>query len=64
MSTPPKARFVVYVLPMIVALVAARQLASSLRPVDFLSAFAAGAIFGVSLVSLIRVLRGGGTPRT
>ena len=52
-----RARTVVLAVPMIIALVAGRQVAPHVRAVDFLVIFAAGAVFGVTLVGLLRALR-------
>jgi len=50
-------RAAIFAVPMIIALAAARQVAPTVRTVDFLLIFAAGAVFGVTLVGLIRALR-------
>jgi hypothetical protein len=42
---------------MIIALAAGRQVVPHVRTVDFLLIFAAGAVFGVTLVGVIRALR-------
>ena len=63
MSASQRLRVVVFVLPLIVTVAAARQVAPHLRAVDFVAVFAAGILFGVSLASLIRALRGGGAPQ-
>jgi hypothetical protein len=52
-------RAAVFAVPMIIALVTARQVAPAVRTVDFLLIFAAGAVFGVTLVGIIRALRAG-----
>jgi hypothetical protein len=44
---------------MIIGLVAAQRAAPHVRAVDFLLLFASGAVFGVGLVGLIRMLRAG-----
>jgi len=53
-------RAAIYVVPMIIALVAARRLVPHIRPVDFLLVFAAGAVFGVTLLGIIQALRAPG----
>jgi hypothetical protein len=50
-------RAVVFAIPMIIALAAGRQVVPHVRTVDFLLIFAAGAVFGVTLVGVIRALR-------
>ena len=51
-------RAAVFVVPMIVGLVAAQRAAPHVRTVDFVLLFASGVVFGVSLMGLIRILRG------
>jgi len=50
-------RAVVFAVPMIIAMVAARELVPTMRAVDFLGVFAAGAVVGATLVGLIQALR-------
>ena len=50
-------RAAVFAIPMIIALAAGRQVAPHVRAVDFLLIFAAGALFGVTLVGVIQALR-------
>lgn len=50
----------VFSIPMILAFVAARHAAPSIRTVDFLVVFAAGAVFGATLFGLIRAIRARG----
>jgi hypothetical protein len=57
MGSPTRRLAAVYVVPMIVGLVAAQRAATHVRTVDFLLLFAAGVVFGVSLMGLIQVLR-------
>jgi hypothetical protein len=59
---PFNRRATIFVIPMIVGLVSAQRAAPHVRTVDFLILFSAGAIFGVSLMGLIRVLRAPATP--
>ncbi|MFN8177802.1 MAG: hypothetical protein U0167_07740 [bacterium] len=47
----------IYALPMILALVAARHAVPHVRSVDFLLVFAAGAVFGLTLMGVLRSLR-------
>ena len=58
MESPTRRRAAVFVIPMIVGLVAAHRAAPPVRTVDFVLLFASGVVFGVSLMALIRVLRG------
>ena len=58
MESPTRRRAAVFVVPMIVGLVAAQRAAPHVRTVDFVLLFASGVVFGVSLMALIRVLRG------
>jgi hypothetical protein len=53
-------RAVIYAIPMIIALVAARRLVPDIRTVDFLLVFGAGTVFGCTLLGLIQVLRTSG----
>lgn len=55
-------RAVVFVIPLIVAFVAARKALPNVRTVDFLLAFASGIIVGVTLLRLIQVLRAPKSP--
>jgi hypothetical protein len=52
-------RAAVFAVLMIVGLVSAQRAVSHVRSVDVLLLFAAGALFGVSLMGLIQVLRKG-----
>lgn len=47
----------IFVVPLIIAFVAASRIGGEIRTVDFLQIFAAGAITGVSLMGLIQVLK-------
>jgi len=60
MEGSSRRRAIVFVVPLIIALVAVRHVAEDMRTVDFLQVFAGGAIFGVGLMGLIQVLRGRG----
>jgi hypothetical protein len=57
MESPARRRAAVFVVPMIVGLLAAQRAAPHVRAVDFLLLFASGAVFGVSLMGLIQMLR-------
>lgn len=59
MEPSSRRRTAVFVVPMIVGLIAARQAAPHVRTVDFLLLFASGVLFGVSLMALIQLLRAG-----
>jgi hypothetical protein len=52
----------IFAVPMIVGLVTAQRAAPHVRTVDFILLFASGAIFGVSLMGLIRAWRSGARP--
>ncbi len=51
-------RAVVFVVPLLIALVSTFRIAEDVRAVDFLQILACGAIIGVSLAGLIDILRG------
>lgn len=57
MNAQTRRRAVVFAIPMIIALAAGRQVAPHVRTVDVLLIFAAGAVFGVTLVGVIQALR-------
>lgn len=50
----PSEVFAVFAAPMLVGLIAAQRAAPHVRSVDFVLIFAAGMVFGVSLMSLIQ----------
>ena len=50
---PTRRHFGVFVAPMLVGLIAAQKAAPRVRSVDFVLIFAAGLVFGVSLMGLI-----------
>ena len=56
-TTPRRRRAVVFVIPLILALVAGRRVAENVRTVDYLTILAVGMVIGVSLVSLIHALK-------
>ena len=59
MDQPPRRRVVVFAIPLIITLVAARQAAPRVRAVDFLLLFASGVVFGVTLMGLIQTWKAG-----
>jgi hypothetical protein len=61
-NSPSRRRAVIYMIPMIIALVLARRLVQDIRLGDFVLVFAAGAVFGVTLLGLIQALRAPGPP--
>jgi hypothetical protein len=50
-------RAAVFVMPLIIALVAASRIGHDIRTVDFLQIFATGTVSGVSLMGLIQTLK-------
>ena len=56
-TSPRRRRAVVFVIPLILALVIGRRVAENVRTVDYLTILAIGMIIGVSLVSLIQMLK-------
>ena len=61
MSTS-RGQALVLVVPLIVVLVAARRLVPDIGSVDFLMIFAAGALFGATLLGLVQMVRRQGDP--
>jgi len=59
MDKPSRRRLAVFVVPMVIGLVTAQHAASHVRAVDFLTLFASGVAFGVSLMGLIQVWKAG-----
>lgn len=57
MNPSSRRRASVFAIPMIAALVAARRLVQDIPTADFFLVFAAGAVFGVTLLGLIQILR-------
>ena len=51
---PTRRHFAVFAAPMLVGLIAAQRAAPHVRSVDFVLIFAAGMVFGVSLMGLIQ----------
>ena len=51
---PIRRHFAVFAAPMLVGLIAAQRAAPHVRSVDFVLIFAAGMVFGVSLMGLIQ----------
>lgn len=56
-TSPRRRRAVVFVIPLILALVAGRRVAENVRTVDYLTILALGVIIGVSFVSMIQMLK-------
>lgn len=56
-TSPRRRRAVVFVIPLILALVVGRRVSENVRTVDYLTILAIGMIIGVSLVSLIQMLK-------
>ena len=57
---PTRRHFAVFVAAMLVGLIAAQKAAPRVRSVDFLLIFAAGVIFGVSLMGLVKAWKARG----
>jgi hypothetical protein len=60
MDAPVRRRAAIFVVPLIIGTVSARQAAPNVRLVDFVLRFASGILVGMSLMGLIQLLR---TPR-
>jgi hypothetical protein len=58
---PTRRHFAVFAAPMLVGLIAAQRAAPRVRSVDFVLIFAAGVVFGVSLMGLIQAWKARGT---
>jgi hypothetical protein len=58
---PTRRHFAVFVAPMLVGLIAAQRAAPRVRSVDFVLIFAAGVVFGVSLMGLIQAWKARGS---
>jgi hypothetical protein len=56
MDAPTRRAFVL-VLPLIISLVLSWHFVQDIRTVDFLLVFASGAVFGLTLQALLRILR-------
>lgn len=54
---PRRRRAAVFAVPMVIVFVAAQRVGHAMRTVDFLTVFAAGMIFGITLAGVIRSLR-------
>jgi hypothetical protein len=63
MSGPRTRRTAVFAAPLLISLVSAQRAAPHVRTVDFLLLFAAGALFAVGVMGIIRMLRSGDTAR-
>jgi hypothetical protein len=58
---PTRRHLAVVAAPMLVGLIAAQRAAPHVRSVDFVLIFAAGVVFGVSLMGLIRAWKARGS---
>jgi hypothetical protein len=56
---PTRRHVAVFAAPMLVGLIAAQRAVPHVRAVDFVLIFAAGVVFGVSLMGLIRAWKAG-----
>jgi hypothetical protein len=63
MNEPRARRAAVFAAPLVISLVSAQRAAPHVRTVDFLLLFAAGALFSVGVMGVIRVLRSGDTAK-
>lgn len=63
MNAPRRRRAVVFVVPIILALIIGRDAAANVRTVDYVQILAVGMIIGVSLTSLIHFLKAKGAPQ-
>ena len=59
MDKPSRRRLAVFAMPMVIGLITAQHAAPHVRAVDFLTLFASGVAFGVSLMGLIQVWKAG-----
>jgi hypothetical protein len=59
MDSPGRRRVAIFVIPLIICLVMARQAVPHVRAVDFVLVFASGVLFGVCLLRLIQLVREG-----
>lgn len=56
-TSPRRRRAVVFVIPLILALVAGRRVAENVRTVDYLTILGIGMVIGVSLVGLFQSMK-------
>ena len=63
MDSPDRRRAVIFIAPLLIALIGASRVAGEIRTVDFLQVFAAGMITGISLAGIIRMLKAKGTSK-
>jgi hypothetical protein len=59
MDKPSRRRLAVFAVPMVIGLVSAQHAAPHVRAVDFLTLFASGVVFGVSLMGLVQLWKAG-----
>jgi hypothetical protein len=57
LDSPNRRRAVVFVVPLILALVGIRRVSDSVRTVDLLQILAAGMLIGITLVGIIQMLK-------
>ena len=57
-TSPRRRRAVVFVIPLILALVVGRRVSENVRTVDYLTILAVGAVIGISIVNLIQAFAG------
>ena len=62
MSSPYRRRVAVFVLPLVIVMITARHAAAHVRTVDFITLFASGVVFGVSLMGLVQMWKARGSP--
>lgn len=63
-ATPRRRTAVVWVIPVILALVLGRRAAENVRTVDYLQILMCGMIIGMSLINLIQFLKRGSRPKS
>jgi uncharacterized membrane protein YcaP (DUF421 family) len=56
-TSPRRRRAVVFVIPLILALVAGRRVSENVRTVDYLTILGVGMVIGVSLVGLFQSMK-------
>jgi hypothetical protein len=59
MDKPARRRLAVFAVPMVLGFITAQHAAPHVRAVDFLTLFASGVVFGVSLMGIIQVWKTG-----
>jgi len=63
-AAPRRRTAVVWVIPVILALVMGRRAAENVRTVDYLQILMCGMIIGMSLINLIQFLKRGSRPKS